>query len=158
MWTQQYEDAEQYWTSEHRRPNGQKDMQHCWDHGDGRQEYPGISPFKQSNDPSKQGAGRGKWEHWSITMSYCSCGVVIQVSFLNWRQWWVPEWWWIGHLFSMFVWPEHAQWQWICSKNGNQWQTMYDGVRHTCRFLDSEQKHLIGEVCLQASDCFRSKA
>jgi len=48
--------------------------------------------------------------------------------------------------------------QWVRSKNGNQWQTMYDGVRNTCRFLDSEQKILIGEVCLQASDCFKSKS
>jgi len=58
----------------------------------------------------------------------------------------------------MFVSPKHARSQWVRSKNGNQWQTMYDGARHTCRFLNSEQKHLIGEVCLQASNCFKSKA
>ena len=34
---------------------------------------------------------------------------------------------------------------------------MYDGVRHTCRFLNSEQKCLSGEVCLEAFDCFKVK-
>ena len=60
MWIEQSEDTEQYWTSEHRRRNVQKGMQHCWDHGDGRQEQTGISAFKESNHSSKQGDGINK--------------------------------------------------------------------------------------------------
>ena len=37
-------------------------------------------------------------------------------------------------------------------------QTMYDGVRNSCRWLNSEEKCLFGEVCVQFFDSLKSKA
>jgi len=37
-------------------------------------------------------------------------------------------------------------------------QTMYDGVRNSCRWLNSEEKRLFGEVCIQSFDSLKSKA
>ena len=60
-------------------------------------------------------------------------GVVIQVSLLNWGQWWVPEWWWI---YSLRLFDQN-----MLIHNGDtlkmeiNGQTIDDGVRHSCRFL-----------------------
>ena len=65
--TEQPEDTKQ--TIKHRRSNIWKGLQHCQNHGDGGQEHPRISPFKQWYHSSKQANRTRKGEHWQDRFS-----------------------------------------------------------------------------------------